>query len=280
MSYSYLKVWYNHGMRLLVFSDLHYADKEHYEPRGRKLSQYAEELMNRLKDQANKNIKPDACVFLGDYIEDTGDSDINAKLLRRALSFFEGFTMPCFVVPGNHEFKVLDRNEVAKIMDVQYLTYSIDFMGYHLVFLGLGVDEEKQEKRGFVSRSRFICDEDLDWLKKDLSCHRVPTIIFCHYGIADDDDMKNNYWFGENNDLALLDNRAELKKILKSSDTVKCVFSGHQHWTKHLVEDEIDYYVVGSLVEDVDGNGKPDGVFFVVDIDNGAIKITEQHLTI
>ena len=45
-----------------------------------------------------------------------------------------------------------------------------------------------------------------------------------------------------------------------------------------IKEDEICYYLVGSLVENINQDGIPDGVYFEVDIDNGYLHVQEKHL--
>jgi hypothetical protein len=69
-----------------------------------------------------------------------------------------------------------------------------------------------------------------------------------------------------------------LKEILKSGGKVRAVFSGHQHWTKALVEDGIPYYLVGSMTENMEGDGVPDGVYLVVTMDDSTVKVTTKYI--
>ena len=52
----------------------------------------------------------------------------------------------------------------------------------------------------------------------------------------------------------------------------------HQHRTKHLKENGIDYHVVGSLTENINGDGVCDGVYFVVDLKEESLSIKEEHV--
>lgn len=113
--------------------------------------------------------------------------------------------------------------------------------------------------------------------KKDLQKNDIPCIIFSHFGIAED-DMIGNWWFESCPGNALLANRKELKKIIKKNDNVIGVFSGQQHWTKRIREDGIDYYIVGSITENINNDGIPDGIYFEVNIENKKIEIIERHL--
>ena len=58
------------------------------------------------------------------------------------------------------------------------------------------------------------------------------------------------------------------------------VFVGHQHWTKTITEDGINYYMIGSIVENMKQKGIPDGVFFEVEINENRINVKERHLEI
>ena len=55
-------------------------------------------------------------------------------------------------------------------------------------------------------------------------------------------------------------------------------FSGHQHSTKLIVEDGVNYYLLGSLIGSNEMNGIPDGVYFEVDLLGDGIEVREHHL--
>lgn len=126
-------------------------------------------------------------------------------------------------------------------------------------------------------KPQFISKEDLEWLKNDLEKNTLPSILFTHFGMAED-NMKGNWWFESCSEHALLGNRKEVKEILKKDKNLIAVFSGHQHWTKRNVEDGINYYVVGSLTENINDDGVPDGVYFEVNLEGNKIEIKENHL--
>jgi hypothetical protein len=157
--------------------------------------------------------------------------------------------------------------------------FSKNIGAHHLIFLGLDVDNEKTNEVGGILKSRRLSNSTIKWLENDLSQNCLPTIIFIHYGVAED-DMKDNFWFSKHPEYALLENRKELKRILQNDKNVVAVFSGHQHWTKRLVENNIKYYVVGSLTENLNNDGVPDGVYFEVDIEDDKLTVTEHHLKI
>ena len=111
----------------------------------------------------------------------------------------------------------------------------------------------------------------------DLNKNNLPTIICTHFGVAED-DMKGNWWFESCPEHALLGNRKELKKIIKNNENILAVFSGHQHWTKYINEEEISYYILGSMTENINDDGVPDGVYFIVEFDGKNIEVVEKNI--
>ena len=73
-------------------------------------------------------------------------------------------------------------------------------------------------------------------------------------------------------------NRKEVKNIIKNNNHVIAIFNGHQHWTKQLKEDGKNYYIVGSLTENIDMKGIPDGVYLEVELEDKNVKIKENHI--
>ena len=71
-----------------------------------------------------------------------------------------------------------------------------------------------------------------------------------------------------------------MKEIIKSDGNIIAVFNGHQHWTKQLKEDGKVYYIVGSLIDNVDMQGIPDGVYLEVELQDRNVKIIEKHIEI
>ena len=69
-----------------------------------------------------------------------------------------------------------------------------------------------------------------------------------------------------------------MKEIIKSDENIIAIFNGHQHWTKQLQEDGKNYYTVGSLTDNVDMQGIPDGVYLEVELEDRNVKIIEKHI--
>lgn len=269
--------------KLVIFSDIHYAPERPVNNGSiidRKLMEYAVPVLETLINKINNDIKPDVAINLGDLVEDFNDHDKDIINLNFIWNMLKKIKVPFYSAIGNHDLRSMSsRREVEQIMGYEHSTFSIDMLGYHFVFLGLDVNEGLGVESGGIFKTQFISEEDLEWLKVDLRNNTLPSLIFTHFGIAED-DMKGNWWFEKYPDHAVLENRKEVKEILKKDKNLLAVFSGHQHWTKRKVEDEINYYVVGSLTENIHDDGIPDGVYFEVDLEGNRIEVKEHHLKI
>lgn len=268
-------------MKIVIFSDLHYAPEKpinNAPNMERKLTQYAKPLLEKLIDTVNHKIFPDLIINLGDLIQDYNDKDKDIILLDYIWNEFKKFQGKFYSCIGNHDLHSMSsRKEVEKIMGYKHSTFSFDIHQMHIVILGTYVDNDKGTESGGIIKTQFIEKEDLTWLEEDLNNNNLPTIICTHFGIAED-NMKGNWWFENCPKKALLGNRKELKAIFKKHKNILAVFSGHQHWTKHLIEDEISYYVLGSMTENINHDGIPDGVYFIVEFDGKNLKITKEHI--
>lgn len=267
--------------KLVVFSDIHYLDRK-YEGHGdRKLTEYSGLLVDKIIEKVNYEIKPDICFHLGDLVQDTNDHDDDLKNIKRIWEQLQGFKIPFYTLIGNHDLKMMNsRNEVLDILGYKDATFSIDLNGYHFIILGTDVKKGIDSERGGIFKTQCIPDKDIEWLKKDLEDNKnSKIIILSHFGIAED-DMKGNFWFEEEPESALLKNRIEVKNVLNKYSNILAVFCGHQHWTKKIIENNIPYYMVGSIIENIHNDGIPDGVYYIVEIENDKVNVIEKHLKI
>lgn len=270
----------NQKCKIIIFSDIHYLDVG-TEPRNkRKITKLAIPILNKLIDEINNKYKPDVSIHLGDLIQDDRNHNKDLENIKYVCEQLKNIKFPFYSIIGNHDLATMEsRREVEEVLGYEHSTFSVNINGYHLILLGSDVEINIGDINGGVNKTRFISKEDLEWLQKDLQENKLPCIIFSHFGIAED-NMKGNYWFEERPEQALFENRKELKQIIKENNNIIAVFSGHQHWTKKINEDEINYYLLGSLVEDINSNGIPDGVYFEVNLENEKIDVVEHHIVI
>ncbi len=269
--------------KLIVFSDIHYAPEppvNNGSKIDRKLTHLSLPLTRKLITEINNTVKPDIVINLGDLIEDFLNHDIDIENIKYILNVLKEVKSPIYSLAGNHDLRSMkDRKEIEEIMGYEHSTFSIDFKGYHFIFLGLNVNSKLNEGEGGIFKTKFISEEDVLWLENDLKSTSLPVLIFSHFGIAED-NMKGNCWFENCPENALLGNRKEIKNVFKFNKNIIAVFSGHQHWTKVINENGISYYVVGSLTENIKNDGVPDGVYYEVELNGDMISVQEKHIKI
>ena len=270
-------------LKIVLFSDLHFTDCLHDNfdmEKSNKLLQYSLPLLDELTKRVNNVIKPDVVICLGDLIQDNNDHNTDLNRIKLVWKFFQNLKKPFYTLLGNHDLKTMNsRVEAEKAIGYERSTFSIDINNYHLVFLGTEVDRSISIASGGIERTRTISEDDLKWLNDDLEKSKNPSLVFCHYGTAED-DMKGNRQFENKPEDGLIKNRKDLKVILENKGNVIGVFSGHQHWTKMIKENGINYYLVGSLIENIDKKGTPDGVYLEVEADENKPNIIENHIKV
>lgn len=268
--------------KLVVFSDIHYLDKGPEKldfNLTRKLTQYSIEIIENLIDRINGE-RPDVSICLGDLIEDTFNHDRDIANYIYIWNKLKNIQVPFYSVIGNHDLRTMNsRKELEGIMKYDNATFSFDLKDYHFVILATDIREDLGGDDGGIYKAQCMSEKEINWLKEDLAKNKLPCVIFMHFGLAEDKQI-GNYWFEENPENGLMNNRQAIKEIIKIDDNVIAIFNGHQHWTKQLKEDEKHYYVVGSLTDNMDMLGIPDGIYLEVELEDRDIKIKEKHIKV
>ncbi len=266
--------------RLVIFSDIHYLDKRPEKLNfnlSRKLTQYSVEIVDKLINKINKD-KPDLSICMGDLIEDTFNHDKDITNYTYIWNKLKNIQVPFYSVIGNHDLRTMNsRKELEEIMGYENATFSFDLKGYHFVILTTDIREDLGGNDGGVYKAQCMSEKDIRWLREDLDKNKLPCVIFTHFGLAEDKQI-GNYWFEKKPEDGLMYNRKEIKNIIKNNNHVIAIFNGHQHWTKQLKEDGKNYYIVGSLTENIDMKGIPDGVYLEVELEDKNVKIKENHI--
>lgn len=268
--------------KLIIFSDIHYLDKRPKEldfNLTRKLTQYSEEIIEKLIDKINEEA-PDVSICLGDLIEDTFNHDKDIINYTYIWNKLKNIQTPFYSVIGKHDLRTMNsRKELEEIMKYENATFSFDLNNYHFIILTTDIREDLGGDDGGIYKAQCMSGKEINWLKEDLVKNKLPCIIFTHFGLAEDKQI-GNYWFEKNPEDGLMNNRQAIKEIIKSDDNVIAIFNGHQHWTKQIIEDGKNYYVVGSLTENIDMLGVPDGIYLEVELEDRKMRIQEKHIEI
>jgi Icc protein len=256
--------------RLAIVTDAHMGPPK--PEKSRKLTHLGERLLAEFVKHVNEQIRPDAVLQLGDLIEDiVSDKGQNMPLsLAGALdldNYLHGWSLldgcKCAVhhVPGNHDTWLVDPDALASLWNTPQAYYSVDVGDVHVVVLYTEAIEPR-------SMTTYVPHAQLVWLIDDLAATDKPIIICSHYSLADQ-DLRGNFWFEGLPEECLVQNRADVRRVIASAGNVVAVFNGHLHWNNVTHHDGIPYISIQSLTQDLDGSGTPANAHAEVTIDGG-----------
>lgn len=246
-------------------TDLHFGPEAYHDGKLRKLTAHAGDLTRGVVRAMNEDLRPDLLVNLGDDIEDESrEADLARytecqEILRTAKA-------ELINVAGNHDTIHLTREDLSRVWRREGpLFYSIDRGGFHLVVLHT---LERKDVEVRIPRAQ------LEWLEEDLARTRLPVIVLMHHS-ASEQDLDDSFWFKGLAHLALVKERAELRRILEESGKVRVVFNGHVHRNHVDVIHGIPYVTLQSLVEnlDADAPGRPAAAHAIA-------KVTESRVIV
>ncbi|MGD0676969.1 MAG: metallophosphoesterase [Polyangiaceae bacterium] len=252
-------------LTLGIVTDLHFGPEARYGGKLRKMTHLAGHFARAFVQQMNEEVRPDLVVNLGDDIEDVSRE---ADLARYAecQRILRGAVAPLVNVAGNHDTVHLNREDLnAFWRRTGPLYYSFDFEGWHFVVL------HTIEKKDVEIR---IPLPQIEWLKDDLGAARGKTIAFMHHS-ATEQSLDDSRWWPGRAHLALVQERAELRRIFEESGRVRAVFNGHLHWNHFDVVRGIPYITVQSLIENLDDDepGRPAKAHAVVQLSERRIVV-------
>lgn len=236
-------------MKKLAFvTDMHFGPLARFEGKLRKMSHEAPALLRgvieRLRGEA-----PGLLVNLGDNIEDEGREQDLARY-RSCQEILRGAGCPLVNVAGNHDTIHLNLDDLNEIWGRRgALHHAFDHEGLHVVVLHT-VERKDVDVR--------IDAGQLEWLRDDLARAGRDTVVLMHHS-ASEQDLSDARWFYRAPHLALVQERAALRQILRESGVVRAVFNGHLHRNHLDVIDGIPYITVQSLIENLDDDapGRP-----------------------
>jgi 3',5'-cyclic AMP phosphodiesterase CpdA len=251
-------------LTLALITDLHFGPEARWHGKLRKLTHHAARLTDAFVRQMNDEVRPDMVVNLGDDIE---DESYEADLARytQCQNILRGCKAPLVNVAGNHDTINLTRDDLNRVWGRSgHLYYSFDRGGWHFVVLHT-IEVKDRDIR--------IPQPQLDWLAEDLR-GAGPSIVLMHHS-ASDQDLDDSRWFFGRENVALVKERAELRRILEASGKVKAVFNGHLHRNHLDVIKGIPYVTITSLIENLDDDapGRPASAHAVVRLSRDRIVV-------
>lgn len=259
-------------MKFAIINDSHIGPSQSGFEKGvhRKLVNQSESILESIITTLNQVEKPEFVVNLGDSIEDVTDRQTDRQSFKKFLALVSPLTAPIYHLIGNHDVRTLPEAEIAKLLGYEKMYYSFDSGQFHFTVLSFTITGDHTNVKEDISA--VVPPEQIVWLKDNLAKTNKPTIVFSHYGLAED-EMKGNFWFEGEKHYALLSNRTEVKKILEQSGKVRAVFNAHQHWNKMHVENNIPYFTLTSMSENFRNDGIPTKAYTIVSLDQDKIAV-------
>jgi 3',5'-cyclic-AMP phosphodiesterase len=229
-------------LTLGIVTDLHFGPEARWQGKLRKLTHQAGELASAFVQRMNDEVRPDLVVNLGDDIEDES-READLARYRECQEILAKARAPLVNVAGNHDLIHLNRDDLARFWHRSGpLYYSLDVAGWHLVVLHT-IEKQDVEIR--------VPEPQLEWLAADLAASRSPTVVLMHHS-ASEQSLDDSRWWPGRAHLALVKERATVRRILEQSGRVRAVFNGHLHWNHLDVIAGIPYVTVQSLIENLD----------------------------
>jgi calcineurin-like phosphoesterase family protein len=191
----------------------------------------------------HKDIMHDADDRIGSFIEEASGRDLDfiiqlGDFVRpyeynlEFLSVWNSYPGESYHVIGNHEPDGgFSKEDVVEFLGMPGMYYSFNKNGFHFIVLD-GNDQNPSPDRP-PGYSRYIGEEQIEWLKNEISTTEKNIIIFSHQSLENENGIDNkrqirNIFEEENRS-------AGFKKIL-------ACFSGHHH-TDYAVNINGIYYI-------------------------------------
>lgn len=246
-------------------TDLHFGPLAYHEGKLRKLTHHAAELTRQVVGAMNEVFHPDLLVNLGDDIEDES-RDADLARYEQCQGILRTAKAELINVAGNHDTVHLNRDDMTRLWGREgTLFYSLERGGFHLAIL------HTMERK---DRDVQIPEAQLEWLRNDLAHSALPVVVLMHHS-ASEQDLTDSLWFKGSEHLALVQQRAELRRILEDSGKVRAVFNGHVHRNHVDVIHNIPYVSIQSLTENLDDDapGRPAGAHAIATLTGSSITV-------
>jgi 3',5'-cyclic AMP phosphodiesterase CpdA len=156
------------------------------------------------------------------------------------LELIRSYDIPFCLVPGNHDFLVLKREDFRSA-GVQVPPYAISANGYRLIFLDANYRSDMRhfDVAGEEWTDANLPKEQCRFLENELNAATEPCIVCIHENL--DPFVEKDY---------IVKNADEIREIIKGKATM--VLQGHYHEGAERVIDGIPYVTFCAMCEGKD----------------------------
>lgn len=174
-----------------------------------------------------KQHAPDLMINFGDLVR-SESSALDVQRYGRALQSFQKSNSPVLHLVGNHDLKTMSIEQLKELWQAHGYPQEpygvMQLAGVQLVWLGLETDPH-------CRKSHRLPQKQYDWLKALLDQTNIPTLIFTHCAL-DDQDLTGNFFYetfdARQKQGFFLQNHQEIRKLF--TPAVKVVFQAHLHY--------------------------------------------------
>ena len=170
-----------------------------------------------------------------DFIIQLGDFCIPRAENQAFIDAFNAYRGEKHHVLGNHDMDMgFTREQAVEFWSMKAQHYSYDLQGVHFVIL----DGNDPNPPPFEGYHRYIGQEQLNWLREDLEETSLPTIIFSHQTLENEEGG--------------IANMAEVRKLFEDINQaaggtkILAALSGHHHTDYHTQINGIYYIQINS----------------------------------
>lgn len=225
-------------MKIGLFSDPHYCQSDDVGgDRRAKLSYEKTKIAMTKFKEAGVEI----CFCLGDLTDNAKEDtrEISKANLKEMMCLINSFGIPFYLVPGNHDFLLLKREDLnAENIDTP--PYVIETKEYNFIVLDANYrsDFEHFDTAGVVWYDSNLPPFQCEFLKNALEESQKPCIVLVHENL--DPTVEHQ---------CIIKNHEEIKNIIDQSKKVKMVIQGHHHEGSYLKINGIPYLTVKGMCQ-------------------------------
>lgn len=226
-------------MKIGLFSDPHYckADDVGLNRRPALSLGKIKEAMESFKEQ-----DVEICFCLGDLVDHAPGDTKNEILenLNEALILIRSYNIPFYLVPGNHDFVDLTRQDFKNagllVPDAcQHITIETDKCVFVILDANVRSSGYHFDVAGHVWDDAFISDFEVQLIKKDIPNNK-SCIVLVHENL--DPTVEENH---------IIKNGEAVRRAIKESGAVKLVIQGHYHYGSDYYDGDIHYHTLKAM---------------------------------
>lgn len=244
------------SLTLALITDIHYGRNDETK-RGEQALELLDSTLEKIR-----LLKPDLLVDLGDRIVDQ-DIETDQKLSEAVACRFREIVTPHVHLLGNHDLENLSLPFHESVLQSVMTHSCIQLNGWHLIFW--------QVDARYRGGNLMIPQEDLAWLKRELTHTPYPAVLFTHVPL-DSGSMQGNYYFQEHPEgRAEYYNTNIARKMVTESESVVLTVSGHAHWNQLNTIDGVHFITLQSLIETFTTHPEPAGTWATLELGSSII---------